>query len=69
MLWTYLKDNKERTPKEIVPARVEGTMKTGRPRVGWTDGLGEELMIMGIRKWHKVAGGIEELGRNVMEGT
>jgi len=27
----------------------------------------EELMIIGIRKWHKVAGGQRELRSNVME--
>jgi hypothetical protein len=42
-------------------------MKTGRPRNGWTDDVEDELIIMGIRKWHKVAGGQKELRRNVME--
>jgi hypothetical protein len=27
----------------------------------------DELMIIGIRKWYKVAGGQKELRRNVME--
>jgi hypothetical protein len=42
-------------------------MKRERQREGRTDDVEEELMIMGIRKWNKAAGGQKELRRNVME--
>ena len=50
-----------------MPARVEVTMKTERPREVWTDDMEEELRIIGIGKLHKMARGQKELRRNVMK--
>ena len=50
-----------------MPARVEVTTKTERPREGKTDDVEEELRIIGIRKWHKMAIDQKELRRNVMK--
>jgi hypothetical protein len=50
----------ERMPKQIVIVRMVGTKKRQRPQKRWTNEVEEDLKIMGIRKWHKMARGLED---------
>jgi hypothetical protein len=59
--------NNERMPKQIVFVRLEGTRKRQRPQKRWTNEVEEDLKIMGIRNWHKMARGLEEWKRTVSE--
>jgi hypothetical protein len=55
----------DRMPK-MVTARMEGTMRSGRPRRGRMDAFKEDLKIMGIRNWHTVVRGRKEWRRIVV---
>jgi hypothetical protein len=61
--------NNERKPKQIMTARMgmEGTRKRVRLCKRWTDGVEEDLKIMGIRNWLTVARDWKEWRRIVLE--
>jgi len=59
--------NNERIPKQIAIVRMEGMRKRQRPQKRRTNETEEDLKIMGIRNWHKMARGLEEWKRTVLK--
>jgi hypothetical protein len=59
--------NNERIPKQIAIVRMEGSRKRQRPQKRWTNEAEENMKILGIRNWHKMARGLEEWKRTVLE--
>jgi len=59
--------NIERMPKQLVIVTMEGIRKRHRPQKRRTNEVEEDLKIMGIRNWHKMATGLEEWKRTVLE--
>jgi len=43
-------------PKTIVPVRMEGVRKSGRPWTRLTGEVLEYLKVKGMRNWHELAG-------------
>ena len=43
----------KRTPKRILQWKPIGKRTRGRPRKRWIAGIGEDLQIMGLRRWRK----------------
>jgi hypothetical protein len=59
--------NNERIPKQTAIVRMEGMRKRQRPQKRWANEVEEDLKIMGIRNWHKMAKGLEEWKRTVLK--
>ena len=45
----------ENLVKKLTLLRPEGTRRGGRPKIGWLDGVEEDLRTLGIRGWRRRA--------------
>jgi hypothetical protein len=44
-----------RTLKEIFNTKLDGVRKVGRPKMLWKDGIDQDMRILEVNKWKKVA--------------
>jgi hypothetical protein len=58
---------RERGVKRIFEDKPGGRRRVGRPRLRWTDGVENDLRIMGVKRRRNVAKDREEWRRNVRE--
>jgi hypothetical protein len=41
----------DRMPKKIFTRELERTIRTGRPRKGWKEGIEGDLQVLGVSRW------------------
>jgi hypothetical protein len=59
--------NKERMPKQVATARLEGIGERGRLMKGWNNEVEEDLKTMEIRNWRRAARNRKECRRVVLD--
>jgi hypothetical protein len=47
--------NSDRTVKKIFNTKPDGARSVGRPELRWEDCVDQDLRILGVKKWKKVA--------------
>jgi hypothetical protein len=47
--------NNERTFKKIFNTKPDGVKSVGRPKWQWEDGVVQDIRILGVKNWKKVA--------------
>ena len=47
--------NSDRTLKKIFNTKPDGARSAGRPKLRWEDGLDQDMRILGVKNWKKVA--------------
>jgi hypothetical protein len=47
--------NSDRTLKKIFNAKPDGERSVGRPKLRWDDGVDQDMRILGVKNWKKVA--------------
>jgi hypothetical protein len=47
--------NDNRTPKKIFNTKPDGARSVGRPKLRWEDGVVQDVRILGVKNWRKVA--------------
>jgi hypothetical protein len=52
--------NDNRTLKKIFNTKLDGARSAGRPKLRWEDGVVQDMRILGVKNWRKVALNREE---------
>ena len=47
--------NNDRTIKKIFNTKPDGVRSAGRPKLRWEDGVDQDIRILGVKNWKKVA--------------
>ena len=47
--------NSDRTIKIILNTKPDGARSVGRPKLRWEDGVDQDMRILGVKNWKKVA--------------
>jgi hypothetical protein len=47
--------NNDRTLKKIFKTKLDGVRRVGRPKLHWEDGVDQDMRILEVRNWKKVA--------------
>jgi hypothetical protein len=47
--------NNDRTIKKIFNTKMDGVRSAGRPRLRWEDGADQDIRILGVKNWKKIA--------------
>jgi len=47
--------NDGRTLKEIFNTKPDGVRRVGRPKLRWEDGVDQDMRILEVKNWKKVA--------------
>jgi hypothetical protein len=47
--------NDDRTIKNIFNTKPEGVRSVGRPKLRWESGVDQDIRILGVKNWKKVA--------------
>jgi hypothetical protein len=47
--------NNNRTLKKIFNTKPDGARSVGRPKLRWKDGVVQDMRILGVKNWRKVA--------------
>ena len=47
--------NSGRTLKKIFNTKPDGARSVGRPKLPWEDGVDQDMRILGVKNWEKVA--------------
>jgi hypothetical protein len=47
--------NNDRTAKKILNTKPDGARSAGRPNLRWEDGVDQNMRILGVKNWKKVA--------------
>jgi hypothetical protein len=47
--------NSDRTIEKIFNTKPDGLRSVGRPKLRWEDGVDQDIRILGVRNWKKVA--------------
>ena len=47
--------NNNRTLKKIFNTKPDGVRSVGRPKMRWEDGLDQDIRMLGVKNWKKVA--------------
>jgi len=47
--------NNDRTLKKIFSIEPDGVRSVGRPKLRWEDGVNQDIRILGVKNWKKVA--------------
>ena len=47
--------NDNRTLKKIFNIKLDGVRKVGRPKMRWEDGVDQDMRILEVKNWKKVA--------------
>jgi hypothetical protein len=47
--------NNDRMLKKIFNTKPDGVRSVGRPKVRWEDGVDQDIRILGVKNWKKVA--------------
>jgi len=47
--------NDNRTLKKIFNTKLDGVRRVGRPKMRWEDGVDQDMRILEVKNWKKVA--------------
>jgi hypothetical protein len=47
--------NSDRTIKKIFDTKPDGVRSVGRPKLRWEDGVDQDIRMLGVKNWEKVA--------------
>ena len=47
--------NDNRTINKILNTKLDGVRRVGRPKMRWEDGVDEDMRILEVKNWKKVA--------------
>jgi hypothetical protein len=47
--------NNERTLKKIFNTKPDGVRRAGRPKLRWEDGVDQDVRVLEVKNWKKVA--------------
>jgi len=47
--------NDNRTLKKIFNTKLDGVRRVGRPKMRWKDGVDQDMRILEVKNWKKVA--------------
>jgi hypothetical protein len=47
--------NNDRTLEKIFNTKPDGAKSVGRPKLRWKDGVDQDMRILGVKNWKKVA--------------
>jgi hypothetical protein len=47
--------NSDRTIKKIFNTKPDGVRSVGRPKLRWENGVDQDIRILGVKNWKKVA--------------
>jgi len=47
--------NNDRTLKKIFNTKPDGIRRAGRPKMRWEDGVDQDMRILEVKNWKKVA--------------
>jgi hypothetical protein len=47
--------NNDRTLKKIFNTKPDGARSVRRPKMRWEDSVGQDIRILGVKNWKKVA--------------
>jgi hypothetical protein len=47
--------NKDRTIKKIFNTKPDGVRKVGRPKLRWENVVDQDIRMLGVKNWKKVA--------------
>ena len=47
--------NSDRTLKKICNTKPDGARSVGRPKLRWEDGVDQDMRMLGVKNWKKVA--------------
>ena len=47
--------NNDRTIKKIFNANPDGVRRVGRPKLPWEDGVDQDMRILEVKNWNRVA--------------
>ena len=47
--------NSDSTLKKIFNTKPDGARRVGRPKLRWEDGADQDMRILGVKNWKKVA--------------
>jgi hypothetical protein len=47
--------NNDRTLKKIFNTKLDGVRRVGRPKLRWEDGVDQDMRILEVKNWKKVA--------------
>ena len=50
----------DRTIKKIFNAKPDGVRRVGRPKLRWEDGVDQDMRILKVKNWKRVARNIDE---------
>jgi hypothetical protein len=55
--WTghLVRTNNDRTLKKVLNTKPDGVTSAGRPKLRWEDGIEQDLKILGVKYWKKIA--------------
>jgi hypothetical protein len=57
--------NNDRTIKKIFNTKPDGVSSVGRPKLRWEDGIDQDIRILGVKNWRKVALNRDEWAKNL----
>ena len=47
--------NENRTINKILNTKLDGVRRVGRPKMRWEDGVDQDMRILEVKNWKKVA--------------
>jgi hypothetical protein len=60
--------NNDRTLKKIFNTKPDGVRRVGRPKLRWKDGFDQDIRILEVKNWMKVAPRQRRMGKASEEG-
>jgi len=57
--------NNDRTLTKIFNTKPDGVRSAGRPKLRWEDGVDQDMRILGVKNWKKVALDRDEWARRL----
>ena len=60
--------NNDRTLKKIFNTKPDGARSVERPKLRWKDGVDQDMRILGVKNWKKVALDRDERAQLLKEG-
>ena len=60
--------NNDRTNKKIINTKPDGVRSVGKPKMRWEDCVDQDIRLLGVKNWKKVALNRGDMGEASSEG-